>query len=147
MVEQERQELVADRLAVARWEPREDIVASIQLLQNLQLLVLENDVLCSQAGKRVGHSRSELGHLLHMNTKKVEVSQATPITSHTAGRLSSIRSTDIVRWNTNNLQHKYPTVSVRKRIPQNLGNVGACACSRYQAFSLLPLEGLGTRLV
>ena len=32
---------------------------------------------------------------------------------------------------------------MRKRIPQNLGDVGACACSRYQAF--LP-EGLGTRL-
>ena len=27
------------------------------------------------------------------------------------------------------------------------GKSSACACSRYQAFSLLPLEGLGTRLV
>ena len=63
--------MIADRLAVARWKPREDIVASIQLLQDLQLLVLEHDVLFSQAGKRIGHSRRKLAVFV----TKVEVSQ------------------------------------------------------------------------
>ena len=43
---------------------------------------------------------------------------------------------------------EYPTVSVRKRISQNLNNIGTCTCSEYQAFlSPLPSEGLGARLI
>ena len=53
VIEQERKELIADRLAITGWKPHEDI-ASIQLLQYLKLLVLEHYVLLSQVGTRVG---------------------------------------------------------------------------------------------
>ena len=140
VIKQKRQNLVADRLAIARWKPCEDIITSIQLLQDLQLLILEYDVLLLQAGKRVGHSRRKLAHLLHKSTK---------IESHTHRFI--MRPLSIARISKFAIRVIYnesiQTVSVCNRIIQNLNN-SACACSGYQAFPTPPppSEGLGTRL-
>ena len=120
---QERQELVADRLAIASWKPREDIVASIQLLQ---LLVLEHDVLLSQAGKRVGH---RLLHLLHKSTNV----ETTPIACHAAWQIRSAGRRVIY------------DESIVIKIWRMMAH--AHAVSTRPSFPLPPLEGLGTRLI